>query len=345
MKHKISIIGSGNWGTAISKIILQAIKDKKDCDETIFMWTFEEIIDGKKLTDIINTTHENVKYLPGVILSKNLIAMSDLKSCVKDSNILVFVVPHQFVKKVVSDLKGNIRKDAIAVSLIKGVMVEDNKLKLISDFISEELKIECGVLMGANIANEIGNGCISEGTLACKNEKARSILKNIFNCYNYRVSCVSDKNGVELCGTLKNIVSLAYGIGNGINLPKNTKVAILRNGLKEMVKFCMMFFSDVKLGTFFESAGIADLFVSSLCGRNFKCGIDLGTKSIEEIEKEMGGQKLQGTLTAKEIFGFLHEQEKEKEFPLFVMVYRICYEKEPCDSILEVLSYESGCNK
>ncbi|KAM0685715.1 hypothetical protein COBT_003072 [Conglomerata obtusa] len=345
MKHTISVIGSGNWGTAIAKVIAENVHDKKDFNSEIFMWTFEEIIDDRKITEIINTEHVNVKYLPGITLPKEIIAVPDLLAAVQDADILVFVIPHQFVKKTVEQLKGKIRKDAIAVSLIKGIIVENNNLKLISNYIEEELGIECAVLMGANIADEVGAGKVSEGTLACRNKKKKLILSNMFNCFSYRIACVDDINGVELCGTLKNIVSLAYGISNGINLATNTKVAVLRNGLKEMVKFCFMFYENVKLETFFESAGIADLFVSSLSGRNFKCGVNLSKQSIEQIEAQMDGQKLQGTLTAKEIFGFLQAKGKENEFPLFVMVYKICYKQEPCDSILEVLSYECGCNK
>lgn len=365
MKNRVSIIGSGNWGTAIATVIQKAIKDKTHFEPEIKMWTFEEMVDGKKLTEIINKTHENVKYLPGIKLDKSIVAVPDLEEAVKECNILVFVVPHQFIINIcnqLKNLKSKIRKDAVGVSLIKGILVENDQIKLISDHISEELGIECGVLMGANIANEIGEGCISEGTLAycnaakCKSDKTienkkcndeigksaddpyKNLVFDTFNSYFYRVNFTTDKNGVEMCGTLKNIVSLAYGIGNGTNLKTNTKVAILRNGLLEMIKFCKMFYSDVSLSTFFESAGIADLFVSSLCGRNFKCGVDLGkNKTVKEIEDSMDGQKLQGTLTAKEIYGFLRNKKKENEFPLFVMVYKICYENESCASILEVI--------
>lgn len=339
MKNKVAIIGSGNWGTAIATVIQKAIANNKDFEKQINMWTFEEMVNNKKLTEIINENNENVKYLPGVNLSKDIVAVPDIEVAIKDSNVLVFVVPHQFIKRVCDKIKHLIRKDAIAVSLIKGIIVENNEIKLISDYIKDELGIECGVLMGANIANEIGEGCISEGTLACDNENTSKIMHQVFNSPEYVVTCVKDKNGVELCGTLKNIVSLGYGIGNGINLKTNTKVAILRKGLLEMVKFCKMFYDNVKLETFFESAGIADLFVSSLCGRNFKCGVNLGkNKSIKEIEESMEGQKLQGTLTVKEIYGFLKNKSKESEFPMFVMVYKICFEGEKCDSIVKVIT-------
>lgn len=346
MKHKIAVIGSGNWGTAISKIIAQNVLNKQDFENEILMWTFEETVDNEKLTYIINTKHENVKYLPGIILPENLQANPDIIDCINQANILVFVVPHQFIKNIILQIKDKIKENTYLISLTKGALYKNGELTLISEFISRELNNECAVLMGANIANQIAEGCISEGTLACKSEKLKKIFMDIFNCYNYRVAYTEDVSGVELCGTLKNIVSLAYGIANGLGYPSNTTIAILRNGLKEMVKFCTMFYSDVKYETFFESSGIADLFVSSLSGRNYKCGEKLPSmKCIQKIESEMGGQKLQGTITAMEIYEFLKYKGKENEFPLFCMVYKICYEDEICDSILEVISHETGCNK
>lgn len=343
MKHQVAIIGSGNFGTAIAKLVAENVANNPNYDSQVLMWTFEEMIEDQKLTDIINTKNENVKYLPSVKLPTNLVACANLEICLK-SDVLVFVVPHQFITKIVKDIKQKTEKKIHVISLIKGVIFENNNLSLISDFISKELGCKCGVLMGANIASQIGNNIISEGTLAC-NDSDKRIFMDIFNCYKYRVLYINDIAGVELCGTLKNIVSLAYGISIGLGYETNTSVAILRNGFKEMVKFCQMFFK-VKIETFFESCGIADLIVSSLSGRNFKCGNKLATgMSIENIEEEMGGQKLQGTITAKEVYEFLKHKGKESEFPLFVTVYKICYENESSDAILETISYECGANK
>ena len=83
------------------------------------MWVFEEEINGKKLSEIINTDHENVKYLPNIKLPTNVVAVPDLITSVKDSTILVFVIPHQFLAKVCRDIKEYINPKAKAISLIK----------------------------------------------------------------------------------------------------------------------------------------------------------------------------------------------------------------------------------
>lgn len=344
MKHTITVIGSGNWGTAISKLIAENIKDKPDFEDQLNMYTHEEIIDGKKLSHIINTENENIKYLPKIKLPKNLKSITDLKLCIENSDVIVFVLPHQFIEKTVHAISTfALKKDCFAVSLIKGITIDNNnQIILISEYIKRELNIDCGVLMGANIASQVAEGCISEGTLACSNDRQMRVFMNMFNCYTYRVSYVTDIVSVELCGTLKNIVSIAYGIACGLNYPSNTKVAILRNGFKEIINFCQMFFEGVRIETFFESSGIADLFVSALSGRNSKYGEMLVEgMDISSVEKKINDQKLQGPSTAKDIFAFLEFKGKTCEFPFFTMVYRICYGNEPCDSILEVISFKS----
>merc|ERR550514_46100 len=122
----------------------------------------------------------------------------------------------------------------------------------------------------------------------------------------FRVAIVEDTVGVELCGALKNIVAIGAGFCDGMGYGGNTKAAIIRIGLKEMIKFCKMFYTGISDDTFLESCGVADLITTCFGGRNRKCADAYakagGKKSLEEIEAELlGGQKLQGTLTAKEV--------------------------------------------
>merc|ERR1712071_398879 len=101
LKKKVCVVGSGNWGSAIAKIIgYNVIKNKDQFEENVSMWVFEEMIEGKKLTEIINETHVNVKYLPNHPLPANVIAVPDLLDASRDADILVFVVPHQFINRL-----------------------------------------------------------------------------------------------------------------------------------------------------------------------------------------------------------------------------------------------------
>ncbi|KAL7868929.1 hypothetical protein SRHO_G00103130 [Serrasalmus rhombeus] len=116
---RVCIVGSGNWGSAIAKIIGHNVKASNRFEPLVNMWVFEETINGRKLTEIINTDHENVKYLPGHKLPKNVIAVPDVTEAVAGADILVFVIPHQFIRKLCDQMKPHINPRAIGISLIK----------------------------------------------------------------------------------------------------------------------------------------------------------------------------------------------------------------------------------
>ncbi|RXM95881.1 Glycerol-3-phosphate dehydrogenase [NAD(+)], cytoplasmic [Acipenser ruthenus] len=162
---KVCIVGSGNWGSAIAKIVGVNAAALDKFDKTVRMWVFEEMVNGRKLTEIINTDHENVKYLPGHKLPPNVVAVPDVVDAAKDADILVFVIPHQFIGRLCDTLKDSVKKDAIGISLIKGVDEGPEGLKLISAIIREKLGIAVSVLMGANIANEVAEEKFCETTI------------------------------------------------------------------------------------------------------------------------------------------------------------------------------------
>ncbi|KAL6061784.1 glycerol-3-phosphate dehydrogenase, partial [Balamuthia mandrillaris] len=302
---RVAIMGSGNWGSAIAKIVGENVKLHSDLfHTTVNMWVYEELIEGQKLTDIINTKHENVKYLPGIGLPENVIAVPDSVEAAKGANLLIFVLPHQFVEGLCKKLKGHIAPDCKAISLIKGMLVENGSPKLISQLIHDALEVNTAVLMGANIATEVAKGELSEATIGFREEvETAKVWQKLFNTSTFRINIIEDVAGVELCGALKNIVAIGAGFCDGLGLSPNSKVAIIRCGLAEMRKFCESFYSGIAPDTFFESCGAADLIVTCYCGRNRKVAEAFAKtrKSFDELEQEMlNGQKLQGTLTAKE---------------------------------------------
>ena len=329
-----------------------------------------------KLTTLINHFHENVKYLPDISLPSNIIANPSLQESVKDSTILVFNLPHQFIGGLCDQMKGSVVPYARGISCIKGVEVSEEDISLFSESIGEKLGIYVGALSGANIANEVAQEKFCETTVAYdpppmdsrnptpkegrtpqasqldltqitehKDTKGltskvrltaqpkdlpevdHELMHTLFHRPYFHVHVVSDVAGVSLGGALKNIVALAAGFVAGLNWGDNAKAAIMRVGLLEMRKFGKMFFENsVRTATFTEeSAGVADLITSCSGGRNFRCAkMSVQRKmSIAEVEKEeLNGQMLQGTSTAKEVYGFLKARGKEGEFPLLTSTYR-----------------------
>lgn len=339
---RVTVVGSGNWGSVAAKLIASNTLKLESFHDEVRMWVFEEVLPcGQKLSEVINQTNENVKYLPGIKLGQNVLAVPDLENAVRDANMLVFVTPHQFMEGICRRLVGKISQNAQAISLIKGMEVKKEGPCMISTLIQEQLGINCCVLMGANIANEIAVEKFSEATVGYRdNKEIAEKWVQLFNTNYFMVSAVQDVEGVELCGTLKNVVAIAAGFVDGLEMGNNTKAAIMRIGLREMKAFSKLLFSSVKDSTFFESCGVADLITTCLGGRNRKCADAFarngGKRSFDELEAEMlQGQKLQGVSTAKEVYEVLSHRGWLELFPLFTTVHEICSGRLPPSAIVE----------
>ncbi|XP_053481761.1 glycerol-3-phosphate dehydrogenase 1a [Ictalurus furcatus] len=339
---KVCIVGSGNWGSAIAKLVGLNAGQNSKFDSQVRMWVFEEMVDGRKLTEIINTVHENVKYLPGHKLPENVVAVADLVEAVSGADILLFVIPHQFISRVCDTVRGKIKQDALGLSLIKGVDESPDGLKLISAVIREKLGISVSVLMGANIANEVADEKFCETTIGSKDKAHGALLKELMQTDHFRVTVVEEADVVEICGALKNIVAVGAGFCDGLGFGDNTKAAVIRLGLMEMIAFARLFCSagPVSPETFLESCGVADLITTCYGGRNRRVAEAFAKtgRSLEELEKEMlNGQKLQGPATAAEVHVVLKNKNLLDKFPLFSAVYEICYEGRPVTEFISLL--------
>lgn len=341
-KERIAVIGSGNWGSVAAKLVASNARLQPCFHDEVRVWVFEETLaNGEKLTDIINQKKENVKYLPNVSLGWNVVADPSLESAVKGATMLVFCVPHQFVESICKQLKGKVTPSAKAISLIKGMEVKPDGPVMLSNLITAHLGIDCSVLMGANIANEVAMEQFSEATVGYRSDTstAKSWVQAFGTPY-FHVAAVQDVEGVELCGTLKNVVAIAAGFVDGLGIGNNSKAAIMRIGLKEMIGFSKLLFPTVSDATFFESCGVADLITTCFGGRNRKVAEAFarsgGKRSFDELEAELlGGQKLQGVLTAGEVFQVLKARNWEAKFPLFATVHRIASGHLPPSAIFD----------
>jgi glycerol-3-phosphate dehydrogenase (NAD+) len=344
--RKVTVVGSGNWGCAIAKIIAKNCARHDEFHNEVTMWMFEEQVEHRgikrKLSDVFNESKENVKYLPGVTLPDNIRAEPDLKKAASEADIFVWVLPHQFVPKTVANM-GPVKEGAMSVSLIKGGLeLEGGKMGLCSDVLRKLLKHSVSVLMGANVANEVADDQFCEATLGSDAPvKDQQSLVKLFDCATFRVRAVADIAGVELCGALKNVVALGAGFCDGLSFGGNTKAAIIRIGLEEMTAFIRHFHPTVKDSTFLESCGVADLITTCFGGRNRKCAEAFvkaaGKKTWQDIEKELlGGQKLQGTLTAQEIWPIMQANKLTGRLPLLTTIYQIAFEGKDPKTIVEL---------
>ncbi len=345
---KVAVVGSGNFGTAVAQRVALNAMENPMIDPSVKMWVFEEVYEGRKLTEIINSDHVNPKYLPGIALPTNVIAVSDLHETCRDADVLLFVLPHQFLPHVLKELKGATKQNIIAVSLIKGLKFTTKGPVLLSEMIMKELGLStCAVLMGANVATEVAKGDFVESTVACDDKRIAKIVQSIFNSKQFRVDCCTDVVTVELCAALKNVVAMAAGFCDGMNQGASTKAAVIRQGLVEMAEFSKLFGQSFDVNTLFRSCGVADLVATCFGGRNRLCAEefirrlnnqapkdDALEKLWTDIEKDLlHGQKLQGLDTTDEViaclkFKGLYDSNKfnghaPNKFPLFKRIYAI----------------------
>ena len=240
--EKVALIGSGNWGSAIAtKMGINAARHA-DFHETVHMWVLEEYVrqepSGKwarpargvkpppgktwedlgytALTKVINEKHENVIYLPGILLPWNVVACPDIKTVVTGATMMVFVIPHKILELIVPKMRGSFAKGAIGCSLIKGVEFQrDGEFQpiLISDLLKREMQkgiangdweVDMSVLMGANVANEVAKGDFAEATVGCTSLETGAKWRKLFNTREFAVSAVPDVAGTELYDLLKN---------------------------------------------------------------------------------------------------------------------------------------------
>lgn len=339
-KKKVCIVGSGNWGSAIARIVGMNAEKEETFHNRVNMYVFEEMVNGEKLSEVINTRHENIKYLPGHIIPSNVVAVTDVIEASKDADILIFVLPHQFIRGICNQLAGKIKPTAIAVSLIKGIDASSGGIKLISDVIADILKINCSVLMGANLAPEVARENYCEATIGSKEASDGQLLKQCLQASYFRLVVVDDYNTVELCGALKNVVAVGAGVVDGLGYGDNTKAAVIRLGLMEMIKFIEVQYPGSKRDTFLESCGIADLITTCYGGRNRRVAEAMAKtgKTIAELEIEMlNGQSLQGPPTAAEINLVLKAKGEEERFPMFTAVHKMCTGEITCSDFIDCL--------
>ena len=322
---KISVIGSGGWGIALTILL-----HKNGHDLTI--WSFD-----KKEAEELKKTRQNKTKLPNILLPEDIKVTNDLKEAVDDKDILILAVPSKAIRSVSKSLKNIIKDNQIIVNVAKGL--EEDTLETMTDIIEEELKDKnpkVAVLSGPSHAEEVGRGIPTTCVVSAHNKELTLYLQNIFMNPSFRVYTSLDMLGVEIGGALKNVIALAAGIADGLNYGDNTKAALITRGIKEISALGVAMGGEQS--TFYGLTGLGDLIVTcaSMHSRNRRAGILLGQgKTLDEAIKEVN-MVVEGIYSAKS--ALIAAKKYNVEIPIIEQVNAVLFEnKNAAEAVNELM--------
>ena len=322
---KISVIGSGGWGIALTILL-----HKNGHDLTI--WSFD-----KKEAEGLKTTRENKTKLPNILLPEDIKVTDDLKEAVDDKDILILAVPSKAIRSVSKSLKNIIKDNQIIVNVAKGL--EEDTLETMTDIIEEELKgknPKVAVLSGPSHAEEVGRGIPTTCVVSAHNKELTLYLQNVFMNPSFRVYTSPDMLGIEIGGALKNVIALAAGIADGLNYGDNTKAALITRGIKEIASLGVAMGGEQS--TFYGLTGLGDLIVTcaSMHSRNRRAGILLGQgKTLDEAIKEVN-MVVEGVYSAKS--ALIAAKKYNVEIPIIEQVNAVLFEnKNAAEAVNELM--------
>ncbi|MCE1165980.1 MAG: NAD(P)H-dependent glycerol-3-phosphate dehydrogenase [Bacteroidetes bacterium] len=309
---KISVLGAGGWGTTLAILLY-----RNGYNTTL--WEF-----NKEYAETLKEYRENFYYLPKVKIPRQIHITSDAEEALTDKDILLFVVPTQYIRNSFKEIKGFDLTRSTVISASKGIEV--GSYKLVSDILSDTFRVKkskLACLSGPSHAEEVSRKIPTTVTCAANDIKLAKQISKIFSNDYFRVYSNSDLIGTELAGALKNVIAIAAGISDGAGFGDNTKAALMTRGMREIMRLGMKL--KAKKETFFGLAGIGDLIVtcSSRHSRNRYVGEQVGRgKRLDKVLKEMK-MVAEGVPTTKSAYEL--SRRFGIELPITEMVYRILF--------------------
>lgn len=324
----VAVVGAGSWGTAIADLL-----GTKGLQVTL--WAFEP-----EVADAINRSRENSVYLKSMKLSENITATSVLEECVRNQDVVVSVSPSQVVRAVMKQAAAFMKKDCLVVNASKGI--ENETLSTMSDVFEEVLdpSHKKAFMSGPSFAVEVASKQPTVVSVAAVEEKTAQRAQALFSAPYFRVYTSTDVVGLELGGSLKNVIAIAAGISDGLGYGHNARAALITRGLAEISRLGLaMGASPI---SFSGLAGMGDLVLTCTgdLSRNRTVGIQIGQgKKLDEILREMKAVA-EGVRTAKSAYELSLKQKVE--MPITEQVYQILFEnKDPKAAVLDLMSRSS----
>ena len=322
-QHQFGVVGAGAWGTAIARhLSIKGFPVRIWCKET-------------ETADSITKGHVNSFFLPDILLPESLEATTDLLDLIRNTNILLAATPSHFTREIARIINSEITAEHIMVILTKGI--ERYSLALMSEIFQQELgkMPKIAVLSGPTFAREVAQDLPSAAVLACNHRKTGDLLQDYLHSERFRLYKSNDLIGVQLGGTIKNVIAISSGIADGMKLGLNARAALICRGVAEMTRLGTAM--GGQSGTFVGMSGIGDLILTATgdLSRNYTLGQKLGSGLPLEKCIPSGGAVAEGVRNAVSINSLA--ERHQIEMPLCRAVYRIIYEGISCMRALQGL--------
>ena len=324
---KVGVLGAGSWGTALSVLL-------HDNGHQVTIWSIDE-----KEVKMLDEKREHELKLPGVKLAEDMVITGDLETAVRGKDFLVLAVPSPFTRETARKMKPYVADGQIIVDVAKGI--EEATLMTLSRQIEEEIpQADVAVLSGPSHAEEVGRKLPTTCVIGAKTRKTAEYLQSMFISRVFRVYTSPDILGIELGGSLKNVIALTTGIDEGLAYKDNTKTTLINRGIAEISRL------GVKMGGKIESftglTGIGDLIVTcaSVHSRNRKAGYLIGQgKSVREAMDEVQ-MVVEGVYSAKAAAKLA--KKYDVSMPIVEEVNKVLFEgKSPAQAVDDLMQRES----
>ena len=319
---KVHVLGAGSWGTALSLLLYKNGHQVK-------LWS--ALTDEVKL---LREKREHPSKLPGVHIPEEVEITDDLEVCLRDPDVVVLAVPSPFTRSTAKQIAPLVNKGQIIVNVAKGV--EEKTLMTLSEIISEEIPdANVCVLSGPSHAEEVGRGLPTTCVVSAQKRETAEYLQGIFMSPVFRVYTTPDILGVELGGSLKNVIALAAGTADGLGYGDNTKAALITRGIAEISRLGTKM--GARMETFYGLSGIGDLIVTcaSVHSRNRKAGYLMGKGYTMQQAMDEVKMVVEGVYSAKAAKSLA--EKYNVEMPIIMEVNKVLFEDKPASDAVRDL--------
>lgn len=320
---KTAVIGAGSWGTALAMVL-----HANGHEVTVWSIVEAEIA-------MLKEKHEHVDKLPGVALPEDMIFTTDMKEAIEGKDYLILAVPSVFTRSTAKSMAPYVKEGQVIVCVAKGI--EENTLMTLSDIVEQEIPVaDVAVMCGPSHAEEVGIGLPTTVVAGAKKKAVAEGVQDIFMNDVFRVYTSPDVIGMELGGSLKNVIALAAGMADGLGYGDNTKAALITRGISEMGRLAM------KMGAKYETlsglTGIGDLIVTceSKHSRNRKAGMLIGQGYTMQQAMDEVKMVVEGVYSAKAAIALA--KKYGVDMPIIEAVNRVLFEDKPVkEAVLELM--------